>query len=102
MGETAKGKPHGRGVLVRLSLETPIIIEAWFKDGLATGRGRSICEDGGIYEGSFRDGKHHGQGKYRFPNGDCYAGEISNDKAHGQGTKEWVDGRTYIGSWRSN
>ena len=78
VGETANGKPHGRGVKVLLSLNPPAIREAWYKEGQATGRGRFISESGHSYEGELLNDKLDGEGKYTFSSGSTYIGGFKN------------------------
>lgn len=78
VGETAKGRPHGRGVKVFLSWNPPVIREAWYKEGDATGRGRMIGENGNIYIGEYLNDKKHGHGTYKWPSGTSYTGEFKN------------------------
>lgn len=73
-GETRDGKPHGRGAKVWLSYDSPAILEAWYKDDVATGEGRLINSKGEVYHGKFENNKKNGHGILTFSTGSKYEG----------------------------
>jgi len=94
------------------------------KDGLKSGYGKEIYEDGSVYEGNWKNGKRNGQGRFVGENGDLFQGEFSNNMAngdgclytydaettytgtfvddvpHGKGKEEYKDGSFYIGDFK--
>jgi hypothetical protein len=68
---------HGRGIYVRVSGGEEQMHEGWFKDGNRHGRGRSIWQDGSVYDGELNQGRKDGFGTFHFGN----------------------TGRSYVGSW---
>ena len=68
---------------------------------VGAGTGKTVYENGSVYEGEYLDGKCHGTGKIIFENGSVYEGSFQNGKFHGQGTYTNVDGGIYTGGWDS-
>ena len=66
------------------------------------GKGRTILEDGSMYEGSYRDHKKEGKGVFSWASGEKYEGEFVGGMPCGIGVKTFADGRRYEGRWRDN
>jgi len=106
------GLPHGKGRLELLNSHSSSfykIIEAYFCNGLAMGRGRSEEVSGResddsldvIYEGYFRHSLRHGPGTLCYANGQSFDGIFHEDvKQHG--TLTYLDGSSYTGGWKNN
>jgi uncharacterized protein YwqG len=123
-GETANGKPHGKGKWTSILGSA---FEGEFAHGNAV-RGKLTFPNGQTYEGSFLDGDYyHGTGKHTFPNGDVYEGNFVDGKLtgkgkytyyradgicidegdfvdaelHGKGKRTYPDGRVERGNWKN-
>ena len=66
------------------------------------GKGRTILEDGSMYEGAYRDHKKEGTGVFSWASGETYEGEFSQGMPTGFGRKTFSDGRRYEGFWKDN
>jgi len=84
---------HGRGVYVRASGGEEQMHEGWFKDGNRHGRGRSIWQDGSVYEGELKQGRKDGFGTFHFgASGRSYVGSWVMDKREGHGVFHFETG----------
>lgn len=70
-------------------------------DDMLTGPGKSVRDDGTVYEGDFLDGVRHGFGTLT-PGGDSagrYEGAWVAGRRHGRGRIELPDGSTVVGQF---
>ena len=72
-----QGLKSGRGIYVWDDGSKYI---GYYDKGKATGKGRLIHVDGDIYEGQWKDDKANGKGRYIHLNGAIYDGDWLNDK----------------------
>ncbi len=70
-GDTALGRPHGKG---RLLLPNGTKYDGEWVEGKPNGRGIVIYPSGCAYKGNFKAGKKDGFGKYRSPDGKITSG----------------------------
>jgi len=66
------------------------------------GRGRTVEENGDIYDGEYNISKKHGHGKMIWNNGDVYEGEWSNNSLYGFGRLVYADKEVYEGEWKND
>jgi hypothetical protein len=81
-GETAKGKPHGKG---KMTESNGNVYEGDFANGEWHGKGKVTYRNGDVYEGDWNDGYKHGKGKFTFENGDIYEGNFVEGDFNGKG-----------------
>lgn len=75
------------------------------KNGLRTGRGRTVSPSGiTAYDGEYAQGKRDGFGVFYYKNGDInYVGEWAQNRRSGAGVGyRTSDGTMHIGKWDSN
>lgn len=63
------------------------------KNGKANGFGKTVVNDGAIYEGEHVNGEFHGRGKLTLSNGSYFIGYMNRGKV-GRGTMYFTDGRS--------
>lgn len=118
-GETAEGKPHGKGTYTRngvlwyegdfeqgdmegqgkLALTTDLgelVYEGEFKNNLPNGKG-IITEGNYKYEGDLKNGLRHGTGKIYYKGELEYEGDMWEDTLTGVGTIYESDDTKYVG-----
>jgi len=76
------GNKHGFGRLITPSSK---IIGTW-RNGVFTGWGREIKNNGEIFEGVYNNGKLNGKGIYKYKD-ILYVGDFENNKKQGKGEK---------------
>jgi hypothetical protein len=86
---------HGKGEYVAKTFR----YEGEFADGVKSGQGTYIWDNGNRYEGPFADDRPNGLGKYFFANGDTYSGEVKAGMLTGRGTYVTKSGDTLEGSF---
>ena len=69
------------------------------KEGLQSGPGEFIYNNGSKYIGYWKAGKPSGNGRYIGITGEVYEGEWKSGKANGKGKKVYLNGRIYEGDW---
>ena len=69
------------------------------ENGMLSGNGTYIFNDGTRYVGQFANGARHGQGTMYDSDGNKYVGQWVNGKINGQGTMYYSDGNKYVGQW---
>lgn len=72
------------------------------ENGLFSGEGKIVYDNGASYHGHFKDGLFSGLGTLVTQRGDRYQGEFSEGALTGQGEIETVDGRHYQGQLDRN
>ena len=77
VGDTTRGKPHGKGT-------------------------EYIPSQQETYVGDFKNGKKHGNGKLTYYGGGGYEGQWKNDEYHGEGIYSYSDGMTINGKWKES
>ena len=70
--------------------------------GVQSGNGVYISEDGGRYEGEWQNGDRHGQGVYKYANGDHYCGEWVEGNREGSGDYRGAGDALYQGTWKGD
>jgi len=86
-GETANGKPHGKGKIIKNPGKTnETTYEGDFVDGHFHGKGKMKFSNGEVYEGDFVNGSAHGKGKLTSSYGSVYEGDFVDGNKHGKGT----------------
>lgn len=75
------------------------IYEGFYTDDYANGNGRLINSDGGCYIGDFISSKAHGNGEYFNQQGIYYKGEFKNNLKDGYGEEDYADGSHYTGTY---
>ena len=70
-----------------------------FKNGMESGQGTYIWDNGDKYIGNWANGKRDGQGTTTMANGDSYEGNWKNSKLNGPGTYVWANGVKYVGNF---
>lgn len=73
---------------------------AWI-NGVTTGEGSYLADDGTHYQGGFVDGKFHGSGNIRYPDASEYRGEWFEGGMQGEGTLITAQGDTFIGTFKN-
>jgi hypothetical protein len=104
-GEWKYGKPHGKGTMEFMAVESSShsIYVGDFVNGMMNGYGIQVYDQDNEpyiphYDGEFKNGLHHGKGEYHFGTGSYYKGEFFDGKFHGKGKKYFHDtDKTYIG-----
>ena len=69
-------------------------------NGVTTGEGTYIADDGIHYQGAFVNGKFHGIGSITYPDGTEYRGEWFEGVMQGDGTLLTNQGDTFIGIFK--
>ncbi|GHU13977.1 hypothetical protein FACS189449_10040 [Alphaproteobacteria bacterium] len=96
-GETdAKNLPHGKGKTLK---NDGTIYEGNFLHGEPHGKGKRTFADGDVYEGDFLHGEPDGKGKQTFADGDIYEGDFARGKPHGKGKWKYKNGDAYEGNF---
>jgi hypothetical protein len=75
-GKWLKGKPHGKGELIKAG----VIYTGDFEDGKPHGRVEEDTGKGTYYKGAFKNGKRHGRGVFTMLNGKSYGSTWKNGK----------------------
>lgn len=73
-----------------------------WKQGLKSGIGREMFEDGSVYEGEFSNGKQNGKGKLILSDGKIFIGDFVNGNIKGQGKFTYSEDSYYEGEWDNN
>ena len=98
-GDTIQGMRTGKG---REIWENGNIYEGEYLDNERTGKGVFMWADGGRYEGDFIKGVRTGKGVYTWADGAKHEGEFLNDEFTGKGKRVWANGESYEGDWKDN
>ena len=73
--------------------------EGEWREGRATGRGRTKWVDGSSYDGAHADGRPHGEGTCTYSDGGWYEGGWARGLRHGDGVMGYADGSRWEGQW---
>ena len=96
-GEFKDGLRSGQGTLV---LDNGDRYIGEFNNGFKNGRGTLLYANGDRYTGEFKDGLRNGQGTLALDNGDEYLGGFKDDMKNGQGTLMYINGDKYTGEYK--
>jgi hypothetical protein len=66
-------------------------------NGVISGEGRVVFDDGANFEGRIVNGRKHGRGTYTWPDGLSYSGDWVEDQQTGKGTLKFKNGDIYEG-----
>ncbi|MFD2230574.1 PEGA domain-containing protein [Alkalimarinus sediminis] len=69
-------------------------------NGITTGEGTYLADDGTQYQGAFVNGKFHGIGNITYPDGTEYRGEWFEGVMQGDGTLTTNQGDTFVGIFK--
>jgi len=83
-------------------INTNIIYNGDFEEGIWNGKGKLTLLDHSEYEGDFINGKRNGFGKYKSYNGCVYIGEWKDDMKHGKGKYYTKEGIIYNGNYEND
>jgi hypothetical protein len=95
-GSWVNDKRHGFGVSWSNSSEG--YVGDW-EDDIFHGKGTEI-NTRVVYEGDFVNGVKVGKGKFVYKDGSYYEGEVNHNAPHGYGFLVCPDGRGYVGQWK--
>ena len=98
LGQWEAGRQHGLGTLFS---QTGVYVGAW-RDGLQSGNGSAIYNNGNRYEGEFSRGFKHGHGVFSVANGDRYSGQFRRGRRHGEGIELFHTGERYVGGYEAD
>ncbi|MEI6684188.1 MAG: hypothetical protein WCO44_16280 [Bacteroidota bacterium] len=73
-----------------------------FKNGLESGQGTYVWDNGNKYIGNWVKGKADGKGTLLLNNGNEYNGNFKNGLRNGEGTFTWKEGAIYKGYWKND
>ena len=76
-------------------------------DGVPSGKGKIVYDNGAVYDGEWVNGMKSGQGTITFAENDSidrvsYTGSWKDDQWDGYGTMTWKSGAIYEGEWSQN
>lgn len=100
-GEVLNGKPHGMGV-AKYSNGNVTRYVGQFENGLFSGKGVMLFENGTFSAGNWGKGKLHGKGGYTTSGGAFFAGELVNGKRNGQGVLIYKDNSFVTGYYKDD
>jgi hypothetical protein len=95
-GEFKLGKFNGRGTLDGTNSKC----EGTFKENQLEGKASCLYRPGrATYEGDFKQGLRSGNGLMVYENGDIYDGEWNDGLMHGVGTYKFLNSRSFTCNW---
>lgn len=100
IGESINNKPNGEGKFIS---STGLEYNGYWKNGSPHGLGTENYPNGkGQFKGQYENGIKSGSGKVVFEDGSVYEGSFVNDNIEGYGVLTWPDDKIYHGLWKDN